>query len=53
MEGDPIILTEGDLYEIGDIVHEAIREVLQQVMKQHNVLGALKMQIQDLKEQTP
>lgn len=43
---EPITLTEGDLYNIGDIVHDFTREVLQEAMveKQH-VLGALRAQM--------
>ena len=45
-DGESITLTEGDLYEISDIVHGVTREVLQEaMMKQQNMLGALRAQL--------
>jgi len=46
LDGELITLTEGDLYDIGDIVREVTREVLQEAMtEQQIVLGALKVQL--------
>lgn len=49
MDIEPITLTEGDLYDIGDTVCEVTREVLEEAMtKQQNVFGALRVQLQEL-----
>ena len=43
---DPITLTKGDLYDIGDTVHEVTKEALQEAMSQQQiVLGALRAQL--------
>lgn len=43
LDGEPITLTEGDLYNIDDIVCKVTREALQEEMiEQQNVLGALR-----------
>ena len=45
LDGEPITLTKGDLYDIGDIVHEVTREALPEAMtEQQNVLGVLQVQ---------
>lgn len=42
LDGDPITLTEGDLYDISNTVCEVTREALQEaMMEQKNVLGPL------------
>lgn len=52
--GEPIILTKGDLYDISDIVREVTREALQEaMMEQHNVLGALRAQLEELQVWPP
>ena len=49
LDGEPITLTEGDLYDIGDTVREVTREAHQEEMtEQQNVLGALRAQLQEL-----
>lgn len=49
LDGEPITLTEGDLYGIGNIVFKVTKEALQKaMMKQQNVLGALRVQLQGL-----
>jgi len=46
LDGKPITLTEGDLYDIGDTVCKVTREALQEAMtEQQNVLGALRAQL--------
>lgn len=46
MDIEPITLTEGDLYDIGDTIHKVTREVLQEAMtEKQNVLGAPREQL--------
>lgn len=46
---EPIALTEGYLYDISNTVHKVTWEVLQEaMMEQQNVLGALRVQLQEL-----
>jgi len=46
LDGEPITLPEGDLYDIGDTIHEVTREALQEAMtEQQNVLGVLRTQL--------
>lgn len=46
LDCEPITLIKGDLYDIGDKVHEVTREALQEMMtKQQNVLGALRARL--------
>lgn len=54
LDGEPITLTEGDLYDIGNTVRKVTREALQEAMtEQHNVLGALRVKLQELQVQPP
>lgn len=54
LAGEPITLTEGDLYDIGDTVREVTREALKEEMtEQHIVLGELRAQLQELQVQQP
>lgn len=51
---NPITLTEGDLYDIDETVHDVTKEVLQEVMtKQQTVMGALRAQLQELQVRPP
>ena len=43
---DPIMLMEGDLYDISDMVHEVTKEAFQEVMSEkQTMLGALRAQL--------
>jgi len=49
LDGEPITLTDCDLCDINDTVHEVTREVLQEAMMEHQtVLGAFMIQLQEL-----
>ena len=54
MDIEPITLTEGDLYDISDMVCEVTREVLQESMREQQImLGALRAQLQEHQGQPP
>ena len=54
LDGEPITLTEGDQCDIGDTVFEVTREVLQEAMREQEiVLGVLTMQLQELQVRPP
>ena len=49
MDGEHITVIEGDIYDISDTVREVTKEVIQEaMMEQQNVLGALRVQLQEL-----
>ena len=51
---NPIILTQGDLHNIREMVRDVTTETLQQFVEEHQmVLGALRAQIKDLQVHTP
>ena len=51
---DAITLTEGNLYDIDDMVREITKEALQEVMtEQQTMLGTLRAQLQELKVRPP
>lgn len=46
---NPIMLTEGDLFDIGEIVCDVNKDALQEVMTQHKtLLGVLSVQLHGL-----
>ena len=51
---DSITLTEGDLYDVGEMVRDITTEALPQFLKENKMeLGALQAQIQELQVCTP
>lgn len=51
---NPITLTEGDLYDISETVHDVTKEEFQEViMEWQTVLGALRVQLQELQLRPP
>lgn len=51
---DPITLTEGDLFDINEMVRNVTKDTLEEVMtKQTPMLGVLRAQLKDLQVQPP
>lgn len=54
MDIKPVTQTEGDLYDMGDTVHEVTKEALQEAMTEKEiVMGSLRAQLQELQVQLP